>query len=82
MGDLGGLFLLAIGAGLLAVARRGYREGELPAGSNFSRPYRPTREDNPVAFHFYLLVYLCGGAALVLWGLLSLLGMAPALKLR
>lgn len=71
-----------MGAGLLVVAWRGYRDGELPAGSNFLRPYRPNRDDDPLAFRIFLVLYMCGGAALILWGLLSLLGMAPALKLR
>ena len=80
---LSGLFLLAAGAGLLAVAYHGYRVGELRAGANFLRGvYRPNREDNPLAFHFFLMLYFCAGLALCVWGLLALLGMALALKLR
>lgn len=79
---LGALFLIAIGSGVLAVAWRGYREGELPAGSSFSEAYRPNRDDNPLAFHFFLALYYCGGIALAVWGLLSLVGLAPALKLH
>lgn len=76
------LFLLAIGGGVLAVAYRGYRNGELPAGASGFRAYRPNREDNPLAFRFFLVLYLCGGMALSVWGLLALVGMAPPLKLR
>lgn len=79
---LGALFLIAMGSGVLAVAWRGYREGELPAGSNFLKPYRPNRDDNPLAFRFFLTLYYCGGMALAVWGLLSLVGLAPPLKLR
>jgi hypothetical protein len=79
---LGSLFLLGIGGGLLAVAWRGHREGELRAGSNFARVYRPNRQDDPLAFHFFLLLYFCSGMALAVWGLLALVGMAPPLKLR
>ncbi|MGH8748301.1 MAG: hypothetical protein ACREU5_04265 [Burkholderiales bacterium] len=77
------LFLLAAGAGLLAVAYRGYRVGELHAGSNFWRgAYRPNREDNPLAFQIFLVLYFGAGLALSVWGLLALLGMASDLKLR
>jgi hypothetical protein len=77
------LFLLAAGAGLLAAAYHGYRGGELRAGTNFWRGvYRPNREDNPLTFHFFLILYFCAGLALCVWGLLALLGMAPDLKWR
>ena len=78
---LGALFLIAMGAGVLAVAWQGYRRGELPAGSGLFEPFRPNRDDNPLAFHFFLALYYCGGMALAVWGLLSLVGLAPALKL-
>lgn len=79
---LGSLILILLGAGVLAVAWQGYRAGELPAGSRGWRAYRPTREDNPLAFHFFLALYLCGGMALAVWGILALFGTAPALKLQ
>ncbi len=82
MRTLGALFLIAMGAGVLAVAWQGYREGELPAGSRFLEPYRPNRDDEPLAFRFFLALYFCGGTALAVWGLLSLVGLAPALKLQ
>ncbi len=78
---LGALFLIAMGSGVLAVAWRGYHEGEVPAGSGLFGAYRPNRDDNPLAFHFFLALYYCGGMALAVWGLLSLVGLAPALKL-
>ena len=67
---------------MLAVGWRGYREGELPAGSNFFRPYRPNRNDNPLAFHFFLALYYASGTTLAVWGLLALVGLAPPLPLR
>lgn len=76
------LFLVGIGAGLLAIAYRGYCNGELPAGSKGLSPYRPNRDDNPLAFRFFLALYFCGGLALCVWGLLELGGMAPPLRWR
>ncbi len=78
---LGALVLVLFGAGVLAVAWRGYRSGVLPAGSAGWKPYRPTRDDTPVAFHFFLVLYLCGGMALAVWGLLALFGLAAAPEL-
>lgn len=80
--SLGSLFLIVFGAGVLAVAYRGHRTGELPAGSSFLRAYRPSREEAPLAFHFFLALYFSGGMALVVWGLLALIGLAPPLALR
>lgn len=77
---LGAVILIAIGAGVLAVAYQGYTRGELPAGPNFFRSYRPNRLNNPIAFHFFLALNYSGGFSLLVWGLLMLLGMAPPLK--
>ena len=83
MDAIGALFLIAVGVGILAVARHGRLTGELPAGSNFLRgPWRPNREDNPVAFRAFLALYFCGGIALAAWGVLILAGLAPPLKLQ
>jgi hypothetical protein len=79
---LGSLFLILMGAGLLAVARRGYVSGELPAGVAYYRPYRPNRDDNPLAFHFFLALYFCSGMSLLIWGILALFGGAPPMRLR
>ena len=79
---LGAVLLIACGSGVLAVAYRGWRDGELPAGAKGRHPYRPNREDNPMAFHFFLVLYFLGGFALTVWGLLALVGMAPPLKMR
>ncbi|MBS0437919.1 MAG: hypothetical protein JSS33_00765 [Proteobacteria bacterium] len=76
------LFLLGFGSGILAVAYNGWRSGELPAGSRGWRSYRPNRDDNPIAFHLFLALYVCGGIALCVWGLLELGGMAPPLRWR
>jgi hypothetical protein len=77
------LFLLGAGALLLFVAWRGWRNGELPAGaSGFTQAFRPNRQDNPFAFHFFLLLYVGSGVALLAWALLELFGMAPPLKWR
>ncbi|HZF24957.1 MAG TPA: hypothetical protein VEZ88_01755 [Steroidobacteraceae bacterium] len=79
---LGSIILILLGAGVLAVAWRGHLVGVLPAGAAGFRPYRPNRDDNPLAFRFFLAVYFCGGMALAVWGILALFGAAPALRLR
>lgn len=71
-----GLLQVLIGLGLLVVAYRGHRRGEVRAGSAGFRPYTPSRDDDPLAFHFYLLLYICSGLALLVWGVFALLGMA------
>lgn len=79
---LSAFFLLAVGGGVLAVAWHGYRDGVLPAGSNFFRGrWMPSRDANPFAFHFFLILYFSAGMALSVWGLLALLGMAPPVPL-
>jgi hypothetical protein len=81
-GWIGALFLIAVGAGLLVVAWRGWNRGELPAGSKGLQSYRPNRESSPAAFHFFFLLYVAGGIALTVWGLLILIGAAAPLKLQ
>jgi hypothetical protein len=77
------LVLLALGGGILAVVWHGYRDGVLPAGPNFLRGrWMPRRLDNPVAFHFFLILYFAAGMTLAVWGLLALVGMAPPLRLQ
>jgi hypothetical protein len=78
---LGSIILILLGAGILAVAWRGYLAGVIPAGAAGLRAYRPNRKDNPLAFRFFLTFYFCGGMALAVWGILALFGAAPALKL-
>lgn len=82
LSSLGALFLIAIGSGVLAVAYRGWQDGELPAGAKGVSAYRPNREDSPVAFYVFLVLYVCGGIAIAVWGLLVLVGMAPSLEWR
>jgi len=75
-------FLLFIGIGLLIVAYRGYRAGAIRAGSSGFKLYTPTRQDNPLAFRFFVALYLCGGFACLMWGVLALAGVAEPLPLR
>ncbi len=78
-----GLFLLAMGGGVLAVAWQGYRAGVVPAGANFFRGrYLLNRVRNPVAFHLFLALYYSAGMALCVWALLALAGLAPPLRLQ
>lgn len=76
------VFLLFFGIGLLTVAYRGYRDGAIRAGSKGFERYTPTRQDNPLAFHFFVALYLCCGFAFLMWGLLALAGKAEPLPLR
>lgn len=70
-------FLLGFGAGLLGIVYRGYVVGELPV-----RGYNPSREENPLGFSVFLMLYLCAGLGLSGWGLLAMFSMAPDLKWR
>jgi hypothetical protein len=79
---LGALFLIGVGLGALAVARRGWRTGELPAGSRGLSAYRPRRDAEPGAFHFFLALYAVLGAAAVLYGVAMGCGAVPPLPLR
>jgi hypothetical protein len=56
--------------------------GELPAGTAYWRAYRPNRDDNPLAFHCYLILYVGAGMALLVWGILAATGGAPPMRLR
>jgi len=79
---LGALFLIGVGLGVLAVARQGWRTGELPAGSRGLSAYRPRRDAEPAAFHFFLALYVVMGSAAVVYGVLMALGGVPPLPLR
>ena len=74
--------LIGMGAALLMAAYRGYMKGEVRAGTSLLAPYRPNRDESPLAFNLFLLVYFCGGLALCVWGLLGMLGMAPMPRWR
>ncbi|HEX5056829.1 MAG TPA: hypothetical protein VFX02_10060 [Gammaproteobacteria bacterium] len=76
------VFLFIFGIGLLIVAYRGYRKGEIRAGTGGFKLYTPTREANPLAFHFFILLYVFGGFALLIWGILVLAGLAEPLPLN
>jgi len=78
---LSSLFLLGMGAGLLAIAYRGYKAGEVRAGNSLWRLYTPNRWDNPIAFHFFLTLYFVSGLAMCVWGLLAMVGMASPMRL-
>jgi len=79
---LGALFLVGVGLGVLAVARQGWRTGELPAGSRGLSAYRPRRDEQPAAFHFFFALYVGMGVAAVLYGAAMALGAVPPLPLR
>jgi|GEM_PF-2628520 hypothetical protein len=76
------LFKFIFGIGLLIYAYRAYVKGEVRAGRKGLELYTPTREDNPVAFHFFVALYLFGGFALLIWGVLVLAGVAEPMRLN
>lgn len=79
---LGALFLIGVGVGVLAVARQGWRSGELPAGSRGLSTYRPRRDSEPAAFLFFFALYLGMGTAAIGYGLLMAFGAVAPLPLR
>ncbi|VVC75746.1 hypothetical protein AQUSIP_10400 [Aquicella siphonis] len=75
------LFFL-FGAGLLLVAWRAWKNGEIPAGSNFFKGrYAPSYKDNPLMFTLFLFIYAVGGILLLVCALALLTGRMPPLKL-
>jgi hypothetical protein len=76
------VFLILIGIGLLVLAWRGHRDGSIRAGTKGFRPYTPTRHESPASFTFHVLLYLLGGFACLMWGILALAGIAEPLPLR
>ena len=79
---LGALFLIGVGLGVLAVARNGWRTGELPAGASLVGSFRPRREEAPGAFHFFFLLYVGSGIAAILYGVAMAFGAVAPLPLR
>ena len=79
---IGALLLFFFGAGFLYVALRARRTGELPAGSNGLRAYRPRRDESPGAFHFFQLLYGALGLFLLGYGALMLAGRVAPLPLQ
>ncbi len=75
-------FLFFFGIGLLAVAYQAYRKGEIRAGSSGFKPYTPTREENPVAFYFFLSLYLVCGFTMLIWAILVLAGIAQPMPVE
>jgi hypothetical protein len=76
-----GLVQILIGLGLIVVAYRGHLSGEIRAGSAGLRPYTPSRHTHPLAFQFFLALYLGAGLALLVWGVLALLGRAEPMSI-
>jgi hypothetical protein len=74
--------VIALGIVVLVVVRHGWLAGEVPAGIAYFRPYRPNRDENPVAFHFYVALYFVGGVALIVWGILALFGAVAPIPMR
>jgi hypothetical protein len=70
------LLQILLGLGILVVAYRGHQAGEIRAGSAGFERYTPSRQDAPLAFHAHLLLYICAGLALLVWGVFALLGLA------
>ena len=76
-----GLVQILIGLGLVVIAYRGHLSGEIRAGSAGFKPYTPSRHANPLAFHFFLALYVCAGLALLVWGVFALLGLVEPMPI-
>lgn len=76
------VFLVGVGAFLLWVAHKGWREGRVRAGNTVRGVWYAERDAHPLAFRFFVGMYYCAGLALCVWGLLAMVGMAPAMKWR
>jgi hypothetical protein len=75
--------VLFFGVGLVIYAFRAFESGAVRAGPNFLHGVlTPTRDDSPGIFHAFVLLYLCGGIALPVWGLLMVFGMAAPIALN
>lgn len=75
------LLQILIGLGLVVVAWRSHLKGEVRAGSAGLRPYTPSRRANPLAFYFFLALYVCAGVVMLAWGIFALLGLAEPMPL-
>jgi hypothetical protein len=80
--SLSSVFLVVCGLAFLGVSLRAHSTGELPAGANGLRAFRPRRDENPAAFYFFQLLYVGFGAWLVWYGVRIALGDAAPLPLR
>ena len=80
---VGAGFLLFFGVGLGLYALRALAAREVRAGANFLHgPFTPSRDHSPALFYGFALLYLLGGAAVTLWGVLMLLGLAGPIALQ
>lgn len=75
------LLFMVMGGVMLSVAWTGYKSGELPAGSRGFQAFRPTRDENPIAFHFFLIMYVCFGMWLIVVGCHAMVGMSAPIPL-
>jgi hypothetical protein len=73
--------LLALGAGTLFYAWRGHVSGEFVL-ARFFRMYRPNRQDNPIGFYFYLIMFIVFGITWIVWGMLIFAGVLRPLPWR
>jgi hypothetical protein len=44
--------------------------------------FTPTRDDRHRIFHAFVLLHVCGGIVLLVWGLLMVFGMAAPIALN
>jgi hypothetical protein len=64
------LLMLLMGLGVVAIAFNGVRVGHLPNGPNGLRQGEGVRrDDNPVGFWFFFLLYLGLGGTAIVYGL-------------
>ena len=68
---------------MVIYAFRAFESGEVRARPNFPHGVLTlTRDDSPGIFHAFVLLYLCRGIVLAVWGLLMVFGMAAPIALN
>jgi len=78
MEKLVGLLMLVMGIGLVAVAFQGISKGWLPNGPNGFREGKGVgRDENPVGFWIFFIIYAAGGAWVSVFALQTLAGHGP-----
>jgi hypothetical protein len=80
MHKIQGIFFLVMGAGLVLVALQGIARGWLPNGpKGFKRGEGVSREEQPVGFWLFFLLYSAGGCSVAIYALRLLFGDAAPL---
>ena len=75
------LVVITMGALCALIAWLGHTKGEILTGIRMTR-WKPSAEDNPLAFYFCMIVYCVMAVTFVTWGIAILLGFAKPMPWR